>query len=129
MLQTLAAPANDYYHCYVNIEDDTGTKETWGLHTDQTITNYLKMPFGKAIGTVVKDHPFDKKGDKGTCGPWNEDPCGDVEACVRKMAKSYPSPLPYLLVTSNSNTFANYISVNCRIQPPDLVWQGKAPGW
>jgi hypothetical protein len=134
----LMYPANEYYHCYVNIDSASGPHETWGLHTAQTVTNYaINMPLGNAVGTVEHNNPFDKNGDKGQCGPWSESPCGDPEKCVADTAKSYPSPSPYYLSSQNSNTFASYVANKCKLKPPPVVWEHfpnwpyvkKTPGW
>lgn len=105
---------SDARHCY--IESDTGGKTTYGLFGGPDTPN--------GFGYTLKNTNFDFSGG-GDCGPWT-DSC-DTDECVANAAKNYPNPTEYLIIRSNSNTFAGTVARKCGLSRPNGSF--PTPGW
>jgi RHS repeat-associated protein len=113
-------------HCFFQFENSRDNRPL-GLHGTQSFGGYLRAIVGRDTGTVITNAPFDRgRQDDDVCGPWAEDPCNDVDGCVRKEGGDYPNPSRYSLLGPNSNTFAHQVARKCYVKPAHPV---NAPGW
>lgn len=113
-------------HCFFQFKDSNDNRPL-ALHGTRNPRGYLKGIVGRDTGHVLTDDDFDRGEDKrDACGPWAEDPCRDVDKCVRNQGNEYPNPSRYNLLGPNSNTFAFHVARQCYIKPP---WPANAPGW
>lgn len=113
-------------HCFFQFEKSPDNRPL-ALHGTRNAGGYLRAIIGKDTGQVLTNDPFDQGYDKSdVCGPWAEDPCNDVDGCVRKEGKNYPNPSGYSLLGPNSNTFAHQVARKCFVKPAHPV---NAPGW
>jgi RHS repeat-associated protein len=128
----LVSPFSGFRHCFVRIVNDrTGDVRTEGLHTEQTISNFLwaATPFG-TTGRPETNHPFDfaPPTPDDDCGAWVKD-CGASDACAVTAAASYPRESYYSVFGPNSNTFASYIATKCNLAIPASANGWDSPGW
>ncbi len=128
----LVSPFSGFRHCFIRIVSDrTGEVRTEGLHTEQTISNFLwaATPFG-TTGRPETDHPFDlaPPTPDDDCGAWVKD-CGATDACAITAAASYPRKSYYTVFGPNSNTFASYIATKCNLAIPISANGWDSPGW
>jgi hypothetical protein len=112
-------------HCFLQFENSRDNPPL-GLHGTSGV-GYLRTVLGIDTGTVTDDAEFDKGRQKtDSCGDWAEDPCNDVDECVRKAGADYPNPSRYFFLGPNSNTFAHTVARKCFVKRPHPV---NAPGW
>lgn len=117
----LVSPLGAFKHCYIRRVDlDTNDTTTVGLHTNQSVLNFIIASTDFSIGKVKCNQPFDRGGKESDC-TFVFDPCDDLWECAKKASKNYPPVSFYRTLRPNSNTFAGTVARQCGLAlPPDL---------
>jgi RHS repeat-associated protein len=127
-----------FRHCYIDMYDKNGNRQTWGLHEEQELkgnifNGAMRSIVGGTRGIVDPNNGFDwDYGDPGTttCGMWSDDPCREADQCVLKAVNDYPKVTKYRNAPPfvNSNTFAGTIARKCNLMRPNVP-KASTPGW